>query len=80
LEQIIEEELGALNASYMERTTKEVLPSWILAMGASILNVKMERPLEDQEVNVTYWYLSWWRDIKLRWKTLTNKKLEIIII
>jgi hypothetical protein len=49
-------------------------------MGASILNVKMERPLEDQEVNVTYWYLSWWRDIKLRWKTLTNKKLEIIII
>jgi hypothetical protein len=80
MEQIIEEELGALNASYMERTTKEVLPSWILAMGASILNVKMERPLEDQEVNVTYWYLSWWRDIKLRWKTLTNKKLEIIII
>jgi len=56
MEQILEEELGALSASYMERTTKEVLPSWILAMGASILNVKMERPLEDQEVNVTYWY------------------------
>ncbi len=76
----MEEKLGALSASYMERITKEVLPSWILAMGASILNVKMERPLEDQEVNVAYWYHSWWRDIKLRWKTLTNKKLEIIII
>jgi hypothetical protein len=42
MEQILEEELGALSASYMERTTKEVLPFRIVAMDVSIPNVKME--------------------------------------
>jgi hypothetical protein len=42
MEQIIEEELGTLSASYMERTIKELLPSQIVAVGTSILNVKME--------------------------------------
>jgi hypothetical protein len=54
MEQILEEELEALNVDYLERTTKEVLPSWMVAMGASMPVIKMERPLEDQEVKVVY--------------------------
>ncbi len=42
MEQNLEEKLGTLSASYMERTTKEMLPSQIIAVGTSIPNVKME--------------------------------------
>ncbi len=34
--------------------------------GASAFNVKMERPLEDQEVNTAYWYHLWWRHVESR--------------
>jgi hypothetical protein len=56
MEQILEEELEALNVNYLERTTKEVLPSRTIIMGTSIPIIKMERPLEDHEANATYWY------------------------
>jgi hypothetical protein len=46
MEQKLEEELETLSASYPKRTTKEVLPSWMATVGASILEVKMERPME----------------------------------
>jgi hypothetical protein len=54
IEQILKEELGALSVSYLKMAAKEVLPSWTVAMGASMPNVKMERPLEGKEVNATY--------------------------
>jgi len=54
MEQMLEEELEALSASYHERTTKEILPSQTVVVGTSILTVKMERPLWDHEVNATY--------------------------
>jgi hypothetical protein len=47
MKQILEEELEALNASYQERTTKEMLPSQTIAMGVSIPTIKMERFVED---------------------------------
>jgi len=56
MEQILEEELKAFNVNYLERTTKEVLPSQTIIMGTSIPIIKMERPLEDHEANATYWY------------------------
>jgi hypothetical protein len=34
--------------------------------GVSIHEVKMEKPLENQEVNVTCWYHSRWRDVRSR--------------
>jgi hypothetical protein len=43
-----------LSARYLEMAAKEVLPSWMVVMGASMPNVKMERPLKGQEVNATY--------------------------
>ncbi len=46
MEQILEGELEALNVDYMEKTTKEVLPSQMVTMGISI-HGKMERPSED---------------------------------
>jgi hypothetical protein len=58
MEQILEKELEALNASYREKTTKEMFPSWTIVVGVSTITIKMERPLEDQEVNATYWYHS----------------------
>jgi hypothetical protein len=54
MEQILKEELGMLNASYLEKVAKHVLPSWIVAVGTSMPNVKMEIPLEGQEINATY--------------------------
>lgn len=58
MEQIIKEKLWALNACYLEMITKEMLPSRMVIMGLSISNVKMEKPMEDQEVNFAYWYHS----------------------
>jgi hypothetical protein len=54
MEQILEEELEALSASYHERTTKEILPSQTIVVGTSIFTIKMERPLWDHEVNDAY--------------------------
>jgi hypothetical protein len=66
MELILEEELGALIASYLERTTKEVLPCRTMMITNGIvtpmLTVKMEKLLEDQEVNEAYWYHSTSRD------------------
>jgi len=42
MEQMLEEELEALSASYHERTTKEILPSQTVVVGTSILIVKMK--------------------------------------
>jgi hypothetical protein len=47
MEQILEEELGTLNASYLERAAVEILPSRMITMGVFMLDVKMERSMED---------------------------------
>jgi hypothetical protein len=47
MEQILEEELEALSASYLERITEEMLPSQMVFVSASIPTVKMEGPLKD---------------------------------
>jgi hypothetical protein len=54
MEQILEKELKTLNANYPKKTIEEMLPFQTVAMGVSIPTIKMERPLEDQEVNVAY--------------------------
>jgi hypothetical protein len=41
MEQILKEKLGVLSVSYLERAT-----SWMIAMGASMPNVKMGKPLK----------------------------------
>lgn len=43
----VQKELGALNVSYLKRTIEEVLPSRMVIMGTSTLDVKMERLLDD---------------------------------
>jgi hypothetical protein len=58
MEQILEEELEALNVSYLDKIAEEGQPSWTIIVGASMHVVKMERPLKDEEVNATYWYHS----------------------
>lgn len=47
-------------------------------MGISIPNVKMKRPLEDQEVNSHINITHAGRMLGKRWKVLTKKKMEII--
>jgi hypothetical protein len=64
----LEEELEALSVDYLKRIIEEMLPSRMVAMGISIFVVKMEKPIKDHEVNVTYWYHSRWKDIGLRVK------------
>jgi hypothetical protein len=54
MEQILKEELEPLSVNYLERIVREVLPSRMVGMGTFIHVVKMERPLEDQEVNDTH--------------------------
>ncbi len=73
MEQILEEELEALNVGYLKRTTKEVLSSQMVAMGTSMPTIKTEKPMEDQEVNATYQYHSWWRDTRSRAKSFDEK-------
>jgi hypothetical protein len=46
--------METLSAGYLERTTKEVLSFRMVVVDTSIFNVKMERPLKDQEINVIY--------------------------
>jgi hypothetical protein len=46
MEQILEGELEALSVDYMEKTTKEMLPSQTITMGTSKLG-KMEKPPKD---------------------------------
>jgi hypothetical protein len=36
-----------LGVGYLKKATKEILPFWMVAVGGSMPNVKMERPLED---------------------------------
>jgi hypothetical protein len=64
MEQILEEKLGVLSAIYLEMIIKEMLPSRMVIMGTSTSNVKMDKPMEDQEVNFAYWYHSQWRDAR----------------
>jgi hypothetical protein len=40
MEQILKEELEALSASYQEKTTKEMLPSWTIVVDVSIVVVQ----------------------------------------
>jgi hypothetical protein len=54
MEQILKEELEPLSVNYLERIVREVLPSRMVGMGIFIHVVKMEGPLEDQEVNDTH--------------------------
>jgi hypothetical protein len=60
MEQILEEKLGALSVDYLKTITEEMLPSRMVIMGTSTSDVKMEKPIEDQEVNLyfAYWYHS----------------------
>jgi hypothetical protein len=46
-EQILEKKLGAICAGYLKRVTKEILPSWMVAVGISMLDIKMEILLEN---------------------------------
>jgi hypothetical protein len=57
----LEEELKALNASYLEGTIEEMLPTTTVTMGASNPNDNMEGSLNNHGVNTTYWYhFQWW--------------------
>jgi hypothetical protein len=51
-----------------------LFPFWIATEGASIHEVKTERPLENQEVNVTYWYHSQWKDVGSRAESFNKEK------
>jgi len=66
MEQIFKKELEALSVGYLKKIIEEVLPSRTITMGASIPIIKMERSLEDREINVTYWYRSLWKNTKLK--------------
>jgi hypothetical protein len=54
MEQILEEELGTLNECYFKKIVEEMLPSRMVVMGTSIFDVKVERPMDNQEVNNAY--------------------------
>lgn len=73
MEQILEKELEALNVGYLKRTTKEVLSSQMVVMGTIMPTVKMERPLEDHEVNAAQQYHSWWKDTRSRVESFDKK-------
>jgi hypothetical protein len=64
MEQILEEKLRMLNAGYLEMIVKEMLPFRMVIMGTSTFDVKMEKLMEDQEVNFAYWYHSQWKDAR----------------
>ncbi len=57
MEQILEEEFEALMQA-IKKNNKINVAILEVMVGASILAIKMERPLEDEEVNATYWYRS----------------------
>jgi hypothetical protein len=65
--------MGTICASYLKRATRETLPFQMITMGISMPDVKMERPLEDHEVNATYWYHSQWKDTRSRVKSFDEK-------
>jgi hypothetical protein len=73
MEQILEEELETLNVYYLQRIAEEVVSSWMVVMGVSMPIVKMERLLDDHEVNSTYYYHSWWRDTRLKVESFDEK-------
>jgi hypothetical protein len=50
--------IGNIECNYQERIVEEMLPFRTVVVGASIPTIKMEKPLEDQEVDATYWYHS----------------------
>jgi hypothetical protein len=52
MEQILKEKLRMLNASYLEMIAEEMLPFRMVIKGTSTFDVKMERLMEDQEVNL----------------------------
>jgi hypothetical protein len=62
----MKKKLGMLNVGYVKRTIEEMLSPKMVIRGASAFNVKMERPLEDEEVNTAYWYHLWWRHVESR--------------
>ncbi len=64
MKQILEEKLGMLNADYLEMIAKEMLSFRMVIMGTSTFDVKMERFMEDQELNFAYWYHSQWKDAR----------------
>jgi hypothetical protein len=54
MEQILEKELGTLSECNLKRIVEKMLPSKMVVMGTSIFDVKVERPMVNQEVNTTY--------------------------
>ncbi len=56
MEQILEEELGTLSECYLKRIVEEMLPYSMEVMGTSIFDVKVERPMDNQEINTAYYY------------------------
>jgi hypothetical protein len=69
-----------LNVSYLKKTPQEVFPFWMVIEGVSIHEVKMERLLKHQGVNVTYWYHSQWRDVGSRVESFDEKEMEITVL
>jgi hypothetical protein len=63
-----------LSVGYIQRTPQELLPFQMAIEGASIHEIKTERLLENQEVNVTYWYHSQWKDVGSRAKSFNQEK------
>jgi hypothetical protein len=51
MEQILEKELGTLSACYLKRITKEMLPSKIEVMGASIYGFRVRNFDEGENGN-----------------------------
>lgn len=74
MEQILEEELGTLSECYLKRIVEEMLPYRMEVMGTSIFDVKVERPMDNQEINTAYYYHLWWRDVGFKVKTFDEKE------
>ncbi len=66
--------VAPLSVGYLERTPQELLPFQMAVEGISIHEVKRERLLENQEVNVTYWYHSRWKDTKSRVESFNEEE------
>ncbi len=45
----------------------------MIDVNISIFAIEMERPLEDQEANIAYWYYSQWKDIGSKAKSFDKK-------
>jgi hypothetical protein len=70
--------LGALNASYQERITKDMLLTMLVIMGALTYNNDAKGPLEDQEANTPYWSTQDGEKIDPKYRVLMEKKMRVV--